>query len=348
MSEKLGWGIIGCGVIGPSHAGAVKECEETELRAVCDVVEEKAGKMAEDYGGEPCTDLKDLLERDDIDCVSICTPSGMHAEHAIAAARAGKHVLCEKPIDISLASIDRLIQVCKAQQVKLGVIFQRRTYDATRIAREAVQGGTLGQMVLGDACLKYYRSPEYYKSAGWRGTWALDGGGALMNQGVHGVDQLLYIMGDVESVFARADHLVRDIEVEDTSVACLKYKSGAFGAIVCTTSVNPGEGTRIELNGNLGTIILCDQEFTKWAVSDSPSKRGENDESKCGKPESQGVGDPTAISQKGHAAQVADLVRAIREDRDPMVTGESARKSVELILAIYESARTGKEIKLPL
>jgi UDP-N-acetyl-2-amino-2-deoxyglucuronate dehydrogenase len=189
--------------------------------------------------------------------------------------------------------------------------------------------------------MKYYRSPEYYKSAGWRGTWELDGGGALMNQGVHGIDLLLWMAGDVESVVAQTDHLVRDIEVEDTAVAILKFKNGAFGVIEGTTSVTPGQGARFELHGNDGTVILRDGKIGAWHVPDVPQP-GTGEEAEGGKAHS----DPKAITATGHVFLVEDMCQAIFEDRDPHITGESARKAVDLILAIYESSRTNKRVYL--
>ena len=182
--------------------------------------------------------------------VCVCTPSGNHGEVTIAAAEAGIHVLCEKPIEITDEKLTAMIDACRKHGVKLGGIFQRRTLPAAIKTREAIQSGKLGKMVLGDAYLKYYRSPEYYKSAGWRGTWELDGGGALMNQGIHGIDLITWMMGDVHSVVAKCGTLVRDIEVEDTAVAIVKYKNGAYGVIQGTTSVYPGLDTRFEVHGS--------------------------------------------------------------------------------------------------
>jgi UDP-N-acetyl-2-amino-2-deoxyglucuronate dehydrogenase len=231
--------------------------------------------------------------------------------------------------------------------IKLEVIFQRRTYETSRRVREAVQSGLLGQMTLADAYLKYYRSPAYYKSADWRATWALDGGGALMNQGVHGIDLLLWIAGDVESVYAKAEAKVRDIEVEDTCVALLTFKNGAYGVIEGTTSSNPGEPTAFYLHGDRGTIVLTDDGIAKWAVAEDRTVLAQNDPHCCvDRTGPSAVADPAAIGRVGHQAQVDDLCLAIQEDREPMVTGESARKAVELILAIYESADTGREVRL--
>lgn len=341
MLKKLRFAIVGAGVISSFHAKAAAENPEAELVAISDVVEENARKLAEKYGiPSVYGDYQEMLERKDIDVVCVCVPSGKHAEVAIAAARAGKHILCEKPLDITIERMDRMIHEARAARVKLGVIYQRRTFPAAIAARKAVQENKLGRLVLGDAYLKYYRSQEYYDSAGWRGTWELDGGGALMNQGVHGIDLIQWIVGDVESVFARSAALVRNIEVEDTAVAVVKYVNGAYGVIQGTTSVWPGQETRFEIHGEKGSIVFADSGIKQWAFMDGETSV----------PDVEGTAsassDAANISADGHYILMDDMIQAIKEDRDPMITGEEASKAVKLILAIYESARTGREVKL--
>jgi len=349
---KVGFAIVGCGVIGPWHAKAIELASRAELIALCDVELDKAEKLAAEHGGVPgYKNYKTMLKKEpDIDCVCVCVPSGLHWRIAVDAAKAGRHVLSEKPLDVTLHHMDAMIDTCAKQKVKLGCIFQRRTKPLTRTVKKVIDGGKLGKLVLADAYLKYYRSPAYYKSAGWRGTWELDGGGALMNQGVHGIDQLLYIMGDVDTVTAHAAPLVRDIPVEDTAVAILQYKCGAFGVIEGTTSVTPGMATRTEIHGENGTIIFDDSRLIKFAVA---RKRADiAKDRKLAVPEPKvsktTASDPKALSVRGHMIQVADMAQAILKDRPPMVPGTEARKAVELIIAIYKSARTGKTVKLPL
>jgi UDP-N-acetyl-2-amino-2-deoxyglucuronate dehydrogenase len=349
MADTIGFGMVGCGVIAPFHAKGIAEAPNARLVAACDPIEQAARKFSAEHDNVPYyTKLEQMLSRDDVDAVCICTPSGMHSDQAVAAARAKVHVLCEKPLDITLPKIDRMISVCKEEGVKLGGIFQRRTYAASKQVKDAVQGGLLGQMVLGDIYQKFYRSPEYYLSGAWRGTWRMDGGGALMNQGVHGIDLLLWIMGDVKSVVAKADHLVRDIEVEDTAVALLTFENGAFGVVEGATSCNPGEETRFEFHGEKGTIILTDSGIRRWALTQGDKHLAEDAEIPAQEKKAHGVADPKAISASGHIALIRDFVEAIQNDREPMVTPQSARKPVELILAIYESAKTGREVTLPL
>ncbi len=346
--RRLGFGIVGCGVIAPWHREAAGRSVGAKLVACCDIDEPKGRKFAQESGSIAFyKDYEGLVRDPKVDVVSVCTPSGLHGKVAIAAAEAGKHVLCEKPIEITRKKIDGMIAACHRNGVKLGCIFQRRTHRASRLAKDAVGKGLLGKMVLGDIYLKYYRSQSYYASAGWRGTWALDGGGALMNQGVHGIDLGLWIMGDVASVYGRADHLVRDIEVEDTALALLEYKSGAWGVLEGTTSVNPGEATKLSLHGNRGSIILEEEKIAKWMVADGDDEPAKPKEM-CVEGEKDGAAsDPAAIGVGGHVFLVNDLIQAIRSDREPFITGESARKSVELVLAVYESSKRGRRVRLP-
>ncbi len=338
--NKVRFGIIGCGVIAPNHAKSLLGTPETELVAVCDIIEEKAADFAQKFGVKDYyKDYNDLLKRDDIDAVCVCVPSGLHGEIVIASAQAGKHVLCEKPLEIKKDKMTQMIKTCREYGVKLGGVFQRRTMKSAIAAKKAIQQGDLGKIVLGDAYLKYYRSQEYYNSAGWRGTWELDGGGALMNQGVHGVDLIQWMVGDVDSIYARADHLVRNIEVEDIAVVSLRYKNGAFGVIEGTTSVYPGEDTTFAIHGDKGTIIFGDEGITRWEIMDKGRPDVESEYALGG---SRGA----EISYYGHKTIIEDMAHAILENREPMVPGAEARKAVDLILAIYESARMGKEVKV--
>jgi len=340
MDGKTGYGIIGCGGIGRVHARAVSNTPDVELIAVSDIVHEKADKLAHEFGARCAyAEYRDLLARDDIQIVSICTPSGTHADVGIDAARAGKHVLTEKPIDITLPKVDRLIDVCNEQNVRLACILQRRTLDVWQLVKRTIDVGKLGRMVLASAYLKYCRSQDYYDSGGgWRGTWALDGGGALMIQGIHMVDILQWIMGPVDLVLGFAEHLVRDIEVEDTAVASIRFRSGALGTVEAATSVVPGMEHRMEFHGEHGTIRVEGENIVEWHV---PGEDLATAIAQVECAEDRMSPDPEGISPRGHQIQIADLVSAVREDREPMVTGAEARKAVELILAIYESARTG-------
>jgi predicted dehydrogenase len=360
--ETIGYGVIGCGVISSWHLRALTQhVKGARVVAVADEIPERAEKRAQEFGvPKTYTDYDQLLEDPEIQAVSICTPSGMHGDMVIAASNRGRHAMSEKPIDIRLAKIDEMIATTKRNGTKLGCIFQRRTSRLWHQVRDTLQAGKLGKLLLGDAYLKYYRSQEYYDSGAWRGTWALDGGGCLMNQGVHLVDQLQWTMGEVETVFAFAGHLARNIEVEDTVVASLRFKNGAFGVLEGATSVIGsaewerdaagrvnvtkwgGLDHRLEFHGDRGSIMIDGERIVRWVVPGEPepefSKEGTGS----------AASDPTAIGVQGHIIQLQDFVDAIREDRDPMVTGEAARASVEIILAIYQSAKTGQAVNLPL
>ncbi len=341
-TDKIGWGIIGCGGIGSWHARAVEASEQAELIEVCDVVPERAQKQAEDSDCSYVTSIDELLANDDVQAVSICTPSGMHSEQAVAAAEAGKHILCEKPLDVTLDAIDAMIDAAAANNVKLAGIFQRRTWDSSQKAREAIRNGKLGKLVLGDSYQKWFRSHEYYASGDWRATWALDGGGCMMNQGIHAVDLIIWMMGDVARVSAYCRRLARNIEVEDTVVANVEYVNGALGTWVTTTSVTPSQGTRCEIHGDKGSITLDGSEITQWAVEGEEVVSGEAGEDKTSS-------DATALDIAGHIEHVRDLCEAIINNRDPVVPGTEARKAVEAIKAVYLSSRLGgQSVELPL
>lgn len=338
-NDKLGFAIVGTGVIAPLHATSIHAAENAELIAVVDVVEEKAKAFQQEHNcASYYTSLEDCLQDDRVNVVSICTPSGTHADLAIQAAEAGKHVLCEKPLDIRADKMTAMIDACRKANVKLGAVFQRRVMDSTLQVKRMLDKNLFGKLTLSDAYLKYYRSQEYYDSAGWRGTWAMDGGGALMNQGVHGVDLIQWLNGGVKKIFARAAALARDIEVEDTAVAVVEYNNGAFGVIEGSTLIYPDQITRFELHGEKGTVIFNDHGIqTCETVSDKI------DPADYPVPE----GWPTAdVRSIGHYRFVTDMVQAVLEDREPLINGEEARKGVDVILAIYESAKTGKEIVL--
>lgn len=333
-SGTVGWGVIGLGNIGPTHVAAIADAPSVKLVAVCDLVKARADHYAEQTGCAATYSIADLLSRDDVQVVSVATPSGMHAEHTIMAAAAGKHVLCEKPLDIKMAAMDEMICACDDAGVKLAGVFQMRTEETHRRIREAVRGGKLGKLVLGDIFQKYFRSHEYYASGAWRATWDLDGGGALMNQGVHGVDLLLWIMGDVARVSAYARRLVRNIEVEDTAVANIEFTNGALGNIIGTTSITPGYGARLEVHGDAGSIRTDGGKIVDWSIP------GEAEES--GAAGGQGTAaNPLALTATGHTRHIEDLARAVLDDRDPEIQGRDAVKAVKLIRSIYLSSRMG-------
>ena len=356
-ADKIGFAIVGGGVIGPFHAQAIRAQPDARLVAVCDIVPGAAQKLAAEYGAEAMTDLDALLARDDIQVVDVCVPSGLHAEIGVRAARAGKHVICEKPIDITLAAADRLIAACREAGVQLQVISQHRFGAGMQRLKQAIDAGALGRLVMGNAEIFWYRAQSYYDSGGWRGTWALDGGGCLMNQGVHYVDLLRWAMGPVASVSAKMGTLAHArIEVEDAAVAVIQFANGAIGSLIGTTDAFPGYTCRLEIVGTEGSVILEDGEVRAWNVKAEVGevgaygrgKEARQDEVKAGKQSGQGAADPAAISWGGHAYEVRDMIDAITTGRAVVLPGEEARNALELILAVYRSAETGREVKLPM
>ncbi len=344
MGKTVGFGVIGCGVIAPWHTQSLLSVPEARLVAVCDVVPEKADRLAADSGGvKAYYDHNHLLADPEVDAVCVCVPSGLHSAVGVDACKAGKHVLSEKPIDVTLEHIDALVAAAAVSKVNLGCIFQRRTQKLWQTVRQTIQSGKIGKLLLADAYLKYYRSQEYYDCAGWRGTWELDGGGALMNQGVHCVDLMRWICGDPVSVFARCGHFARNIEVEDTAVAVVTYASGAVGVIEGTTSVYKGMEHRLEFHGETGNILIEGARIVRWETNDGSEPpddlytvRGE------------ASANPVDIGLDNHTAQIQDFARSILDGRAPLVTGEEARGSVELILGIYQSDQTGSVVHFPL
>ncbi len=341
MNSTVNFAIIGCGVIGPTHARSIAEIEGARLVAVSDIVEEKAQALGEMYEVDSYANYHQMLERADIDVVTIATPSGMHAEMGIAAARAGKNVIVEKPMDITLEKADALIAACHENKVKLCVISQHRFDQGIVDLKKAIQDEKLGPLAFGGAYTQWYRAQEYYDSGSWRGTWALDGGGSLMNQSIHYVDLLQYIMGPVEEIYAycaRRAHV--RIEVEDVSAATVKFKSGAIGIIEGMTAAYPGFAARLDIFGGDGGVIIENDRVKEWRLSSGEEYAQEVFEAPLI------VGTSSAdIWYLGHRRQIQDMVDAIREDRPPMVTGEEGRKPLEIILAIYQSARTGQPVK---
>ncbi len=338
---NIKFAIIGCGRISPNHLDAIKNAPHAELVAVCDIIEEKAKKTAVENGLDKWyTDAKTMLESEKIDVCCILTPSGLHCECACLCAEHGVSVLCEKPLEVTKEKMQKMIDCCRENNVKLGSIFQRRTYDGVIKSKEAIEKGYLGKVTLADASLKYYRDQEYYDSGEWRATWELDGGGALMNQGVHGVDMLSYVMGGVHSVNAICENLVWNIDVEDTAVVAVKFKNGAIGVIQAATTVYPGLDTVLSFHGSEGSVSFGDESLLIWNLKNKDIEPPVI----CGSMGGQNC--QYSSTNYGHITLVEDMALSIIENRDPMITGEEAKKSVEIILGIYESARTGKEVIL--
>lgn len=341
-NRKIGFGIIGCGVISDFHANALFELPaDAQLIGVADVRHESAVQFAERHKVCAFASVEELLACKEIDVVNICTPSGFHADVAVAAAEAGKHIIVEKPMAISKEQLDRMQEACIRNGVLLSSVAQSRFSHGVRMAKQAVEDGLLGKLVCADIHMKYYRTQAYYDSSSWRGTKAVDGGGALMNQGIHGVDLLLYLAGDVKSVYALSRTLARKIEVEDTLSAVVEFRSGATGIIQATTSVYPGYPRRLELNGTKGSIALEETSIVRWDI-----ENGEKQDIVLQPSFAGSASTPTAISIDGHTKQIADVIRALRTGQKPLIDLHEGRRPVDLILAIYRSAEEGRVIEL--
>jgi predicted dehydrogenase len=345
---SVGIGIVGCGMIANFHAKAIADARGGHLAGCADRQPEYAAKFAEKNGCRPFESLEQMLQDPGIQAISICSPSGAHLDPALAAAAAGKHVLIEKPLEITTERCDQIIQACEQANVQLAVTFQSRFHESSLLMKQAIDAGRFGKVTMGDAYVKWYRSQAYYDSGAWRGTWALDGGGALMNQAIHSVDLLVWLMGDVAEISAMTATLTHErIEVEDIVVANLKFKSGALGVIEATTTAYPGALKRIEICGSHGSAVLEEEDIKMWQFAEEASEDADIRRRMEGRTKSGGgAADPSAISHHGHTQVFEDFITAIHEGRAPCVDGHQGRRSVEVIRAIYDSAKSRAIVKL--
>jgi len=353
MLVTRGFGIIGTGVIAAIHADAIAMLSETGLAdarlvAVTDVAAGSAAAFAAARGCPAEPDLAALLARRDVEVVCVCVPSGLHAQIAVQAAKAGKHLVVEKPIDVSLDAADRLIDAARVAGVALTVISQHRFDPGLVELKRLLDDGALGRLVLAEASTKWYRTQGYYDSAAWRGTWAMDGG-SLMNQGVHYVDLLRWCMGPAAEVSAVCSTQAHQIEVEDTALAVVRFASGAVGTILSSTAAFPGFPQRLEITGTAGTVTVEDGRIVRRALAadparESPERPGTSESPAA--PAAAAAADPAAVDVASHAAQLADLLGAVDTGHEPAVTGESGRAALEIVLAVYESSRTGRPVSL--
>jgi predicted dehydrogenase len=346
--QRIGIGIVGCGMISEVQADAIGKLPGARVSAFCDHTRERAEARAAQFGGKVYTRVQDLAEDPSVDVVSICTPSGLHMEAAITAAAAGKHVMVEKPLEVTLERLDPIIAMCRRRGVKLGAIFPRRFLASSRALKRAIDSGRFGQIVLASVYIKWFRTQDYYSSSNWRGTFRFDGGGALMNQGIHGIDLIQWLMGGVSRVSAfAATRSHRGIEVEDVAVVSLQFRSGALGVIEGTTGAWPGERLRIEVNGDRGSVALEDETVTRWQFERELPEDEEIGRLMGGTGAlSNGATDPRAIDSEGHRRQFEDFLRAIRENRKPAVEGSEARSAVAIITAAYRSAQEGRAVHI--
>jgi UDP-N-acetyl-2-amino-2-deoxyglucuronate dehydrogenase len=346
----VGFGIIGCGMIANFHARAIHDTRGAKLVACYDTFPAAADRLAASTGCKPYHNLDQMLADPKVDVVTIGTPSGAHLDPALKAAAAGKHVIVEKPLEITLTRCDKIIDACAKNKVKLSTIFPSRFHDSSLEVKRALDGGRFGVVTVGDAYVKWFRSQAYYDSGAWRGTWELDGGGALMNQAIHSVDLLTWFLGPVAEIRAQAATLAHErIAVEDTAVATLRFANGALGVIEASTAIYPGYLKRIEIHGSEGTAAMEEEDIVRWDFAKNERRDAaiyqQMADRKSG---GGGASDPSAIGHHGHARQFQNVVDAIRKDSKPSVDGAEGRRSVEIILGIYKAAETGRPVELPL
>jgi predicted dehydrogenase len=346
--SKVRYGVVGLGAIHGIHCWAVREIENAELAAVYDIVPEKTVETAEKQAVYGAESLDDLISR--VDVVTVCTPSGLHSKVAIEAIKQGRHVLCEKPIDISMSAAQAMVDAADQAGVLAGVISQHRFARDIRAAKAAVESGELGRIVFGEAATKWWRTQEYYDSGDWRGTWELDGGGCLMNQGVHYVDMLQWLMGGVEAVTAQVRTLTHEIEVEDCAAAVIEFKNGAIGTLRGSTSCYPGVAESVEIHGDKGGIQIEGDKVRTWlstAVEDGgQTAKPDGEEPKLDLSES-AASDPSAAWGTQHLMQVQDFTDAVQQGRAPQLSARDALEPLKVILAIYKSAADdGRRVEL--
>jgi len=334
-----GFGIVGAGIIAAVHADAIALLPDARLVAVTDVAAGAARDFAAARGCDAEPTLDDLLARRDVDVVCVCVPSGLHAEVGVRAAKAGKHLAVEKPVDVTLEAADRLLAAARQAGVTLTVMSQHRFDPGVTELKRLIDDGALGRLVLGEASTKWHRTQAYYDAAAWRGTWAMDGG-ALLNQGVHYVDLLRWCMGPAVEVTAVCTTQAHDIEVEDTALAIVRFASGAVGTISATTAAYPGFPQKLEITGTEGTVTVEDGQRVRTAL------RAAADAAQPPSAAQGAAADPAALNAAVHAAQLADLLAAADEGREPAVSGQDGRDALEIVRAVYESSRAGRPVGL--
>ncbi len=345
-----GFGIIGAGAIAEVHARAIQSIEGMKLTGIYDIHPEKTNAFGLKYKCKAFPSAEELCRDKTTDIVCICTPSGAHLEPSLTAIREGKHCIIEKPLEISLERCDRIIEEGIKSKVSIAGIFPMRFSDVNITLKKAVDAGRFGNLVMGDAYIKWYRTAAYYREVKWRASLKNGGGGALMNQGIHSVDLLQWCMGEVDSVSAfAASRSHTDIEVEDTVVAALRFRNGALGVIEASTAVNPGFYRKIEILGTNGSAVVEEECIRTWKFETEEEEEEDKRirESFSGEHTSGGgVSDPKAISDAGHIRQITDFIESLDKHRQPAVDGLEARKAVEIVLAVYKSAGSGRTVRI--
>lgn len=356
----MNFAIVGCGEIATTHARALSRLgTRAALKTCCDVEPERAEQFGERFGVR-VSEFEDILSDPGIDAVVVCTPSGRHAEVGVSALLAGKHVIVEKPMDVTVEACDSLLVAQRASRRTLGVVCQRRFDPAAVHVKQAVETGALGRLIAAECRVVWYRTQQYYDSGDWRGTWKGDGGGCLMNQGLHSVDLLRWICGQPRTVYARAATIGHErIEVEDVICATLSFESGGIGTILVTTAAYPGLPARIAFHGTRGSAVLEGDALGLFAPVGSPAQAHEPPKGHAMLIATGGTKAATEAARnatgaepakddwtEGHVRQLRDFVDAVERGASPLVDGVQGRRAVELVTAIYRSARLDEVVTL--
>jgi len=337
---KIGVGIIGTGSIVNIYLKCLSEMDDVEVIGLCTKSADRVAKVKSEFGLPVFSDYGSFLALPEMDLVCVCNESGMHSEAIQAVAKEGKHILSEKPLEVTTEKIDNLISFCEQQKVILGCVLQNRCSSDYKKVEQAVKSGVLGKLLMGNASINWYRSEAYYSKSEWRGTIELDGGAAFINQGIHTIDLLINLMGSVDSVFANVQTRVHKIEGEDVGVALVNYANGAMGTITAGTALFPGYPERIEVYGEKGSVIMEGGKIIDWNIKGEEHVKIDIDRMESG------AADPKAIGYQNHKTVLQDMIGAIKRNKKPMVDGVEARKSVALINAIYKSSRIKKQVQL--
>ena len=347
MNRPVGFAIVGSGMIADVHAGAIAAVPEARLVAVYSRGAEGRERFAQAHGCRAVGSIEELVRDPEVEAVCVTTPSGAHAEAAVPILEAGKAVLCEKPLEVTLAACDRIFSAAERGGGVLAGVFQMRLGRGAHTLKAAIAAGRFGRLTSCSAYIKWWRAQDYYTSSKWKGTAALDGGGALINQGIHAVDLLQWLVGLPEEVAAFAGTLAHPgMEAEDTVAATMRFPGGALGVIEAATSAYPGSDVRIEITGDRGSATLVNDQITRFEFAEPLPDDEAVMQASAGSAIHVGKSDPKGMSWDGHEELVRDLARSLRAARPPAIPGLEARRAVQLVLAIYEAARTGRTVRL--
>jgi predicted dehydrogenase len=347
MNDPVGFAIIGTGAIADVHAGAIRQTPGARLVSAYSRNAVTRSAFAMRHSCRSAESLEEIVADSSIRAICITTPSGAHAEAAVPLLEAGKAVLCEKPLDVSLEAVDRILSAAERGSGVVAGVFQMRLGRGAQLLKQAIDAGRFGRLTLCSAYIKWWRAQSYYENSPWKGTWRLDGGGALMNQGIHAVDLLQWLVGlpdEVSALFGTLAHPC--MEAEDTVAAALRFPHGALGVIEAATSAFPGTDLRLEIIGSHGTAVLVNDRLVRWEFAEPLPNDDQIHVSSNTPVIKGGTSDPMAMTNEGHRRLVEDLVEALREGRPPMISGAEARRAVALVLAIYEAARSGRRTRV--